>query len=129
MSSSVSFTDNINAFNSFMNTMGQVMGKVKNVRYIPSTNLTAIAGVVNCEDLRVLGQEVGLKNHTHSLDEVVFEYEEEETFEEETVNEEEETIIETRTRTITKQKGLDELLDEKADVGHTHSLSDITDIH
>ena len=67
MSSSVSFTDNINAFNSFMGKMGQIMGKVKNVSYIPSTNLTAIAGITNCEDLRILGQEVGLKNHTQLL--------------------------------------------------------------
>ena len=67
-------------------------------------------------------------NHTHKLDEVVFEYEEEETFEEETVNEEEEVIVVNRTRTINKQKGLNELLDGKSNVGHNHSISDITNL-
>ena len=106
MSSSVSFTDNINAFNSFMNTMGQVMGKVKNVSYVPSTNLTAIAGITNTEDLRVLGVPVSLNGHEHSLNEVVYTYEEEEEFEEETVNENQEVVVVNGIRTITKEKGL-----------------------
>ena len=142
----VSFSDNINAFNGFMTTMTNVMNKTKNIGYSSNKNLTTIAGITNCEALGVLGQPVALKselsskadvnhnhnssysaiNHTHKLDDVIM------TYEEETMNEEEELVIET------KKKTLSDLLDEKASVNHnhdssyassshTHSLSDITD--
>ena len=136
MSSTVSFSDNIAAFNNFIDTMGQVMNKTKNISYIGNKNLTTIAGITNCEKLGVLGKPVALKedlnskantnhnhdlsyasiNHNHELDDVILSYEEEET------NNEEETI------TITKTKPLSELLDGKASLSHNHSISDIADL-
>ena len=58
MSSSVSFSNNITAFNGFMGTMTNVMNKTKNISYISNKNLTTIAGITNCESLGVLGQPV-----------------------------------------------------------------------
>ena len=137
MSSTVSFSDNIAAFNNFIDTMGQVMNKTKNISYVGNKNLTTIAGITNCEKLGVLGKPVALKedlnskantNHNHQLGDIMMSYEEEEDYEEETMNEEDQLVYETKTRTITKTKPLSELLDDKADSSHTHSISDIADL-
>ena len=99
----VSFSDNIAAFNGAMGVITNVMNKTKNISHIPSKNLTAISGIVNTEDLRVLNSPVALKselsskadvnhnhnssysaiNHTHLTSEISQQYEEEETMNEE----------------------------------------------
>ena len=131
---SISFSDNINAFNGFMTTMSNVMNKTKNISYNSTNNLTTISGIVNVEALGVLGQPVALKselnnkadathnhngtyaaiNHNHLTSDISQQYEEEET------NNEEETI------TITKTRTLDSVFDSKANISHTHTLNDIT---
>ena len=146
MSSSVSFSDNINAFNGAMGVITNVMNKTKNIAYDGTKNLTKISGIVNTESLGVLGVPVATTTqmntalsskadvshnhdssyapltHTHSLNDVSISYEEEEEFEEE-----EDGELITKTRTVMKTKRLNELLNEKANTSHTHTLREIID--
>ena len=68
------------------------------------------------------------KVHTHKTNEVYEEYLEEEDYEEETVNENQEIVIEKKTKTITKTRNLDTILNNKSNVGHKHPISDITNL-
>ena len=78
-------------------------------------------------------------NHNHSIDEIIQEYEEEQDFEEETLDENQETVMTNGTRTITKTRTLDTILNGKSDsnqnhdseyssINHNHSISDITNL-
>ena len=92
----MSFASDSTAFNAFKNVLSNVISKTKNLGYNSQKNITGIAGITNCEDLRILGQPVALRNHTHPLNDVVYEYTEEETYEEE-----EDGEVVTGTRTVT----------------------------
>ena len=133
---SVSFSDNITAFNNFITIMTNVMNKTKNIGYSNTKNLTTISGIVNVEALGILGQPVALKSdlngkantsHTHVLNDVAELYEEEEQFIEEEDDGEGNVTNVTKTRTVTKSKPLTDILENKASINHNHDGK--SDIH
>ena len=114
------FSQSAQAFSNGINVLTAALGRTKNINHIPAKNLTTISGIVNCESLGVLGKPVALKedlnskantnhthtlseitdytaldlNHTHLLNDIVKEFEEEETYQEEEEFEEEESYQE-----------------------------------
>ena len=120
-----------NAYIAHINAINEYLPRIKNIEYTANTNTTKIYGHTVVQELKVNGTNVSLAGHnhdssyaalghTHTTDEIEQEYEEEEEYQEEEDDGEGGTVTVTKTRTITKTRALDDVLDEKADVGHNH---------
>ena len=126
----------INGISNLIKVVGDIAINCRNVKYDSSTNTTKYFGHSNFEEVKIYGKPValkedlnglGTKEHTHKTTDISRDYEEEETVIEKVTDENgietEQEVVKTVTKTIT----LDDVLDAKADVGHTHTMAEIVD--
>ena len=108
----------INAINHSIEIIKSVALKTRNIEYDETLNKTKYYGHSNFEEVNVFGKPVALKEDIDNI-------------KTDTITQDIKTIIineETgEEEEITETKTLTELLDSKANVNHTHSISDITD--
>ena len=107
----------ISAINNSISVMQSLVSKTRNIVYDSTLNKTKVYGHTNFEELNVLGNAVSLNGHTHKTNDITRDITE-------TVLNDEEEEVEQVVATI----GLNTILDDKADIGHTHAISDITNL-
>ena len=107
----------ISAINNSISVMQSLVSKTRNIVYDSTLNKTKVYGHTNFEELNVLGNAVSLNGHTHKTNDITRDITE-------TVLNNEEEEVEQVVATI----GLNTILDDKADIGHTHAISEITNL-
>ena len=108
----------INAINHSIEIIKSVALKTRNIEYDETLNKTKYYGHSNFEEVNVFGKPVALKEDIDNIKTDTITQDIKTVIINEETGEEEE---------ITETKTLTELLDSKANVNHTHSISDITD--
>ena len=108
----------INAINHSIEIIKSVALKTRNIEYDETLNKTKYYGHSNFEEVNVFGKPVALKEDIDNIKTDAITQDIKTVIINEETGEEEE---------ITETKTLTELLDSKANVNHTHSISDVID--
>ena len=107
----------LNAIDHSIMLMKKLALKTRNIEYDEALNKTKYYGHSNFEEVNIYGKPVALKEDIQNIKTDMISRDFKKTVINETTGEEEE---------ITETKTLNEILDNKSDIAHTHTLSDIT---